>query len=90
MEGTLSITKGEKINFSEQYLMDCDTGNSACSGGTMKKAFKFLIANGNVHEVLYKYEGKKTTCNKDVSKSEHKVLNTISVAKSHNALLAAA
>lgn len=49
--------------FSEQQLVDCDTGNSACNGGLMSKAFSYINNAGGVClEGRYPYTGKKESC----------------------------
>lgn len=69
--------------------MDCDRNNYACQGGTMKVAFKFLIANGNVLEANYPYKMAKGTCDTTQPKTAYTLLNNVSVLKSHDSLTAA-
>ncbi|KAK4858211.1 hypothetical protein QYF36_012816 [Acer negundo] len=63
IEGALKIKNGQLLELSEQQLVDCDTNNSGCNGGTMDAAFKYIIENGGVAaESSYPYEGSDGTC----------------------------
>lgn len=70
LEGLYAIKKGVVKTFSEQYLVDCDTEDSACNGGLMELTFKWLKDNegGVMYEADYPYTGKKGTCQQDSSK----------------------
>ena len=63
LEG-LSKARGNLESFSEQQLVDCSGsfGNQACNGGLMDNAFKYVKANGIVHEDEYPYKAVKQTC----------------------------
>jgi C1A family cysteine protease len=66
LEGLSKLAYGTLESFSEQQLVDCSGsfGNQACNGGLMDNAFKFVKANGIVHESEYPYKAVKQTCSK--------------------------
>ena len=69
LEGLYALTKGKVVEFSEQYLVDCDTSDSGCNGGLMERTFTWLkSAGGFMKETDYPYTGVKGTCKKDASK----------------------
>lgn len=58
-ESVWAIKKGQLLDLSEQYLVDCATGkgyyNMGCNGGQMDSAFKYMINNGQCSESAYPY-----------------------------------
>jgi len=46
LEGQRMINGGNKVNFSEQELVDCDTIDSGCNGGLPSNAWTWLNQNG--------------------------------------------
>lgn len=67
LEGLSKLSAGTLESFSEQQLVDCSGsfGNQACNGGLMDNAFKYVKANGIVHEDEYPYKAVKQTCSKN-------------------------
>lgn len=63
LEGLYAIQNKEKLIFSEQELVDCDTYDSGCNGGLMENTFQWIKKNGGlVLSENYPYKGKKGTC----------------------------
>ncbi|KAI9553039.1 hypothetical protein GHT06_020928 [Daphnia sinensis] len=58
------VISGTKVALSEQQLVDCDSTNSACGGGSMDRAWKYIAnAVGQSASASYPYKGTKGTCN---------------------------
>jgi len=53
---------GEKRDFSVQQLVDCNTGNFACDGGTLTKAMNWQITWPTTDAANYPYIDGKSTC----------------------------
>jgi cathepsin F len=68
LEGLYAANKGVMKTFSEQFLVDCDTGDSGCNGGLMQFTFNWLKNNGIMYEADYPYTGEKGECKSDASK----------------------
>jgi cathepsin F len=68
LEGLYAANKGVIKTFSEQFLVDCDTGDAGCNGGLMQFTFNWLKNNGIMYESDYPYTGEKGTCQSDSSK----------------------
>lgn len=67
LEGAYFIKTGDLQSFSEQQLVDCDNVDSACNGGLMDNAFKWIGRNnGLCTESSYPYVsgklGKAQSC----------------------------
>ncbi len=68
LEGLYAANRGVLKRFSEQFLVDCDTGDGGCNGGLMQFTFNWLKNNGIMYEDDYPYTGEKGTCQSDTSK----------------------
>ncbi|RCV18194.1 hypothetical protein SETIT_3G280700v2 [Setaria italica] len=63
VEGIHQITTGNLISLSEQQVLDCSTGNNGCNGGSMDKAFQYIINNGGLTtEDTYPYTAAQGMC----------------------------
>jgi len=85
IESINAIYTGELFSLSEQELVDCDTLDLGCDGGTMDDAFEFAMQHGLTLESVYPYKGWDDRCNsrkeklyygtidgyKDVKQTEH-------------------
>jgi cathepsin L len=58
-ESVWAIAKGELLDLSEEFLVDCASGvgyfNLGCNGGMPDSAFKYMINNGQCSETSYPY-----------------------------------
>lgn len=58
-ESVWAISKGDLLDLSEEYLVDCATGvgyfNMGCNGGQPDSALKYMIKNGQCTEASYPY-----------------------------------
>ena len=69
LEGLYAKEKGIIKAFSIQMLIDCDTLDSGCNGGSMVNVFNWLKKNGGImFEADYPYTGRKSTCKSSSSK----------------------
>jgi C1A family cysteine protease len=69
IEGQYFKLKGELKEFSEQFLVDCDTIDYACQGGLMMNTFEFISQNGGfMYLEDYEYKGVKRKCEADPAK----------------------
>lgn len=71
-ESVWAIAKGQLLDLSEEFLVDCASGvgyfNLGCNGGMPDSAFKYMINNGQCYESSYPYTAGVTktagTCQK--------------------------
>nr|XP_043620364.1 zingipain-2-like [Erigeron canadensis] len=67
LEGINQIKTGKLISLSEQELVDCDTTNHGCGGGTMEKAFEFIVNNNGLSsESAYPYTAQQGVCKRAI------------------------
>ena len=74
-ESVWAISKGQLLDLSEEFLVDCATGagyyNMGCNGGQPDSALKYMINNGQCSEASYPYTSGVTktagTCKKCTS-----------------------
>ena len=74
-ESVWAISKGNLLDLSEEFLVDCASGvgyyNLGCNGGQPDSAFKYMINNGQCTESSYPYKAGVTktagTCQKCTS-----------------------
>jgi C1A family cysteine protease len=68
LEGALFLKTGKLVSLSEQMLVDCDTADSGCSGGSMESAFAWVGGNGSggghglCAEAAYPYTAQTGKC----------------------------
>ncbi|XP_066151658.1 digestive cysteine proteinase 1-like [Euwallacea fornicatus] len=62
LESFYYLSYKEKVEFSEQQLIDCDKSNNACNGGDESPAMEYFMKNGIETEETYPYVGKKEVC----------------------------
>merc|ERR1711957_1058568 len=66
--------KGKMVEFSEQYLIDCDTKDNGCRGGWPTNAMNWIKGNGLIKLDLLKYTAKTGQCELNMKKHEYKIL----------------
>jgi len=70
LEGFHFIKSGKLLSFSEQQIVDCDTGtNQGCDGGYPYLAVQYAVKNGLESETDYPYTGQDGSCAYDKSKA---------------------
>jgi KDEL-tailed cysteine endopeptidase len=63
IESQILIKYGVTLDIAEQNMLNCDTLNYGCNGGSMVNAFKTIIAQGGaVNEVAAPYQNTTGTC----------------------------
>ncbi|KAK1272036.1 Vignain [Acorus gramineus] len=90
VEGINKIKTGNLISLSEQQLLDCNTENQGCKGGSMNTAFKYIKNNGGITtESNYRYTAVDGTCDVAKEKSPAVVIDGYGnvPANNENALL---
>lgn len=63
-ESVIAIkTQTQAVRLSEQELVDCNTQNSGCNGGSTKRAFDYIASKkGLLYYADYPYQGVRGTC----------------------------
>ncbi|MFT4553213.1 MAG: C1A family cysteine protease [Chlamydiales bacterium] len=64
LEGRYKIATGQLVNFSEQQIVDCSSGqgNMGCNGGLMGFSFSYVQENGLCSDEGYPYEASENAC----------------------------
>lgn len=63
IETAWGISKGQLISVSEQQLIDCDSANNGCSGGSAVRGLEYVIAHSGIAtEQAYPYTALDGTC----------------------------
>lgn len=65
VEGNYNISFGEKLNLSEQYLVDCDDRDNGCNGGWPTGTFSWLKENGVLNASDKPYKAVRNICGSD-------------------------
>ena len=74
-EGVWAIKHNVLYNLSQQELVDCSTENRGCNGGSMDKAFEYIINNGLCTNLSYPYVAEQGECEKDQCEPVVKLTN---------------
>ncbi|MBI5528756.1 MAG: hypothetical protein HY897_20695 [Deltaproteobacteria bacterium] len=53
---------GARVDFSEQILISCDSGNYGCDGGMLDEAASFLQNQGTYTEACFEFQGSDSSC----------------------------
>ena len=59
-----SASKSSNLSLSVQYILDCDTGDSACMGGYIDLVWEFLKGQGSPRDACVPYTANQQACNK--------------------------
>lgn len=62
VESVHRINSGQIANLAEQQLVDCNTQNSACQGGSATSALQWLVSNTACTTASYPYKATQSTC----------------------------
>jgi len=62
VESVHRINSGQIVNLAEQQLVDCNTGNSACQGGSATSALQWLVSNPPDTTASYPYKAVQSSC----------------------------
>ena len=62
VESAWAIKHNTLYNLSEQELIDCSSENNGCEGGSMVKAFQYIIENGLCSNLSYPYTAEDEQC----------------------------
>lgn len=56
----------QRMDFSQQQLIDCQTGSDGCHGGTIAKGLDYFLQYGAALESAYPYKAVEGSCNRKV------------------------
>ncbi|CAA7025686.1 unnamed protein product [Microthlaspi erraticum] len=76
VEGINYIRTNELVSLSAQELIDCDTENFGCGGGSRRRAFEYIMKNGVTTEANYPYKAVTGECDPSKSKGIKVTINT--------------
>jgi cathepsin L len=62
VESVNRVSNGKIANLAEQQLVDCNTGNSGCSGGSATSALEWLVDNQACTTASYPYQAVQGSC----------------------------
>lgn len=86
VESAWAIKHNTLYNLSEQELIDCSSKNNGCEGGSMVKAFQYIIDNGLCSNLSYPYTAEDGQCN-NTCKSLVKISNYSDVIQNNEEML---
>ncbi|KAH0974267.1 hypothetical protein GBA52_016166 [Prunus armeniaca] len=70
---------------SVQQLIDCNTANYGCGGGSVSDAFAYIISNGGLNtEQNYPYQGIQRTCDTVKEKGDGLEIDAYAVVNPRN------
>jgi len=72
VESVHRINTGSIANLAEQQLVDCNTGNSGCSGGSATSALQWLVSSPPCTTSSYPYRATEGSC-KSCTKSNVRI-----------------
>lgn len=85
LEGNFNIQYKQLFDFSEQYLVNCDSYDSGCNGGWPSNTYDWLQQNGIVEEKELPYTATAGVCQVDALKSkEYKIVANYTMFDSSN------
>nr|AFK11198.1 cathepsin L1 [Callorhinchus milii] len=88
LEAMIFKKYGKLIKLSEQSIVDCSSyyGNLGCSGGSIIRAYKFVMENGIQSADTYPYTAKAGTCRHNKSSTVATMSHYIKVHSNEEAL----
>jgi len=79
----------QRLSFSQQQLVDCDTLNAGCDGGHEGEAMQYILKNGLNTLENYPYKGSQLYCRADKTKNLKVAFTTSMTAFSVSSTVAA-
>jgi cathepsin F len=87
IEGQYYRKYQQLVNFSEQQLVDCDSGSNGCNGGSVFTALKYImIAGGLQTRASYPYLTRKSYCRYRPTLAKARVEKYLRADKNENAI----